>query len=79
MGSGHIFLAAPVHFAEWEDWVALVGGAGLLVAPWALRFAYFGGATAAFTGVGAFIVWSSVSDSWSVIRLRGNKARTGSV
>ena len=47
-------LAATIHFAEWEEWVALVGGVWLLVAPWALQFAYFGGATVAFTGVGCF-------------------------
>jgi hypothetical protein len=41
-----------------------------------LRFAYFGGATVAFTGVGSFIVWISVSDLWAVIRLGRNKART---
>jgi len=69
-------LAATIHFAEWEEWIALVGGVWLLVAPWALQFAYFGGATVAFTGVGAFIVWISVSDLWAVIRLRRNKART---
>jgi len=72
-------LAATIHFAEWEEWVALVGGVWLLVAPWALQFAYFGGATVAFTGVGSFIVWISVSDLWAVIRLRHNKARTGSL
>lgn len=72
-------LAATIHFAEWEEWVALVGGVWLLVAPWALQFAYFGGATVAFTGVGCFIVWISVSDLWAVIRLRRTKARTGSV
>ena len=72
-------LAATIHFAEWEEWVALVGGVWLLVAPWALQFAYFGGATVAFSGVGSFIVWISVSDLWAVIRLRHNKARTGSL
>ncbi len=72
-------LAATIHFAEWEEWVALVGGVWLVIAPWALQFAYFGGATVAFTGVGCFIVWISVSDLWAVIRLRRTKARTGSV
>jgi hypothetical protein len=72
-------LAATIHFAEWEEWVALFGGVWLVIAPWALQFAYFGGATVAFTGVGCFIVWISVSDLWAVIRLRRTKARTGSV
>jgi len=72
-------LAATIHFAEWEEWVALVGGVWLVIAPWALQFAYFGGATVAFTGVGCFIVWISASDLWAVIRLRRTKARTGSV
>ena len=72
-------LAATIHFAEWEEWVTLVGGVWLVIAPWALQFAYFGGATAAFTGVGAFIVGISVSDLWAAIRLRRDKARIDSV
>ncbi len=72
-------LAATIHFAEWEEWVALAGGIWILVAPWVLQFAYFGGATVAFTGVGCFIIGISVSDLWAVRRLRRDRARTGSI
>jgi hypothetical protein len=47
-------LAAAIKFAEWKEWVTLAGGVWLVIAPWVLGFAYFGGATAAFTGVGCF-------------------------
>ena len=30
-------IAALVQFAEWEDWVALIAGVLMIIAPWALR------------------------------------------
>ena len=32
-------IAALVQFVEWEEWVALIVGALVIIAPWVLRFA----------------------------------------
>ena len=32
-------VAALVQFVEWEEWVALIVGALVIIAPWVLRFA----------------------------------------
>ena len=42
VGGAIIFImsvAALAQFAEWEEWVALVVGALVIIAPWVLRFA----------------------------------------
>jgi hypothetical protein len=62
---GIVSLAATIHFAEWEEWVNLVGGVWLLAAPWLLHFSRDGDAVAAFTGIAAFIVVVSASELWS--------------
>jgi len=32
-------LASLVQFAEWEEWIALIAGALVIISPWALGFA----------------------------------------
>jgi len=59
-----VSLAATLHFAEWEEWLNLLGAAWLIAAPWLLHFQYDGDAVAAFTACGAIIGAIAVSELW---------------
>ena len=63
---GIVAMGATLRFAEWEEWMSLLAGVWLVAAPWALHFAYAGGALAAFTGVGIVICAISVTELWAV-------------
>jgi len=55
-------LAAIIQFAEWEDWVALVAGVLMIVAPWIIGFAAVGYAAWAFVMLGLIVAVASVSE-----------------
>lgn len=57
-------IAAAVRFAEWEDWVNLVLGAWLVVAPWALGFAALAAAAWNHVIVGALIAALAAWELW---------------
>ncbi len=57
-------IATLVQFAEWEDWVALVAGAVVIIAPWALGFAALHYAVWAFVALGLVVALASVSEIW---------------
>ena len=59
-------LAALIQFAEWEDWVALVAGVLMIVAPWVTGFAAVGYAVWAFVVLGLIVAASSLSEIWMV-------------
>ena len=57
-------IAALVQFAEWEDWVALIAGVLMIIAPWALGFAALHYAVWAFVVLGLVVALASVSEIW---------------
>jgi len=59
-------LAALIQFAEWEDWVALVAGVLMIVAPWVMGFAAVGYAAWAFVMLGLIVAVASVSEIWMI-------------
>ena len=59
-------LAALMQFAEWEEWVALIVGAFVIIAPWALGFAALHAAMWSCVVLGAIVVLSSISEIWTV-------------
>jgi len=59
-------LAALIQFAEWEDWVALVAGVLMIVAPWIIGFAAVGYAAWAFVMLGLIVAVASVSEIWMI-------------
>ena len=59
-------LAALIQFAEWEDWVALVAGVLMIVAPWIIGFAAVGYAAWAFVVLGLIVAVASVSEIWMI-------------
>ena len=69
VGGVIIFLAgvaALAQFAEWEEWVALIVGALVIIAPWALRFTAIHAAMWSCGVLGAVVVLSSISEIWAV-------------
>ncbi len=69
VGGVIIFLAglvALMQFAEWEEWVALIVGALVIISPWALGFAALHAAMWACVVLGAIVVLSSISEIWAV-------------
>ncbi len=69
VGGVVIFLmgvAALAQFAEWEEWVALVVGALVIIAPWVLKFATVHVAMWSCVVLGAIVVLSSISEIWAV-------------
>ena len=58
--------AALAQFAEWEDWVALIAGVLMIIAPWALGFAAMHAAAWAFVVLGVIVAAASVSEIWIV-------------
>ena len=67
-------LAALIQFAEWEDWVALVAGLLMIIAPWVMGFAAVGYAGWAFVVLGVIVAVASVSEIWMI---RHPAARAG--
>ena len=59
-------LAALIQFAEWEDWVALVAGVLMIVAPWIMGFAAVGYAVWAFVVLGLIVAGASLSEIWMI-------------
>jgi len=59
-------LAALIQFAEWEDWVALVAGVLMIVAPWVMGFAAVGYAVWAFVVLGLIVAGASLSEIWMI-------------
>ena len=55
-----------VQFAEWEDWVALVAGALMIISPWALGFAAMHYAAGTMAVLGVIVALASVSEIWMV-------------
>ncbi len=69
VGGAIIFLigvVALMQFAEWEEWVALVVGALVVIAPWVLRFAPIHAAMWSCVVLGVIVVLSSISEIWAV-------------
>ena len=58
--------AALMQFAEWEEWVALIFGALVIIAPWVLGFAAIHPAMWACVALGVIVVLSSISEIWAV-------------
>ncbi len=59
-------VAALVQFAEWEDWVALIAGVLMIIAPWVLGFAAMHYAAGAFVVLGLIVAIASISEIWIV-------------
>jgi hypothetical protein len=69
VGGAIIFImsvAALAQFAEWEEWVALVVGVLVIIAPWVLGFATVHVAMWSCVVLGAVVVLSSISEIWAV-------------
>jgi uncharacterized membrane protein HdeD (DUF308 family) len=69
IGGAIIFVmgvAALAQFAEWEEWIALIVGALVVIAPWALGFATIHAAMWACVVLGVIVVLSAISEIWSV-------------
>jgi uncharacterized membrane protein HdeD (DUF308 family) len=58
--------AALAQFAEWEEWVALIVGVLLVLAPWVLGFAAIHAAMWSCVVLGVIVILSSVSEIWAV-------------
>lgn len=61
-------LVALMQFAEWEEWIALIVGALVIIAPWVLGFAAVHAAMWTCVVLGAIVVLSSISEIWAVHR-----------
>ena len=48
-------VAALVQFAEWEEWISLLLGVWMIVAPWVVGFSAIGLAVAAFVVLGVVV------------------------
>jgi uncharacterized membrane protein HdeD (DUF308 family) len=59
-------IAALVQFVEWEEWVALIVGALVIIAPWVFGFAAIHVAMWSCVVLGAIVVLSSISEIWAV-------------
>ncbi|MBV9290131.1 MAG: SPW repeat protein [Hyphomicrobiales bacterium] len=59
-------LAALVQFAEWEEWIALIAGVLMIIAPWVLGFAALTYAVFTFVVLGIVVALASVSEIWMV-------------
>ena len=59
-------LVALMQFAEWEEWIALIVGALVIIAPWVLGFAAVHAAMWTCVVLGAIVVLSSISEIWAV-------------
>ena len=63
---GVITIAAIVQFAEWEEWVAMILGLWLIVAPWICGFSGLSHAVTTFVVLGLIIAVASISELWQV-------------
>jgi hypothetical protein len=59
-------VAALVRFAEWEEWISLLLGVWMIVAPWVVGFSAIGVAVAAFVVLGIVVALASVSEIWQI-------------
>jgi hypothetical protein len=59
-------VAALMQFAEWEDWVALIAGVLMIIAPWVLGFAAMYYAAWAFVVLGLVVALASIWEIWIV-------------
>ena len=59
-------IAALVQFAEWEEWVALIAGVLVIIAPWVLGFAAITYAVWTCVVLGIVVAVASVSEIWMV-------------
>jgi uncharacterized membrane protein HdeD (DUF308 family) len=59
-------VATLVQFAEWEEWVELVVGALVVIAPWVVGFAAVHAALWSCVVLGVIVVLSSISELWAV-------------
>ena len=69
VGGVIIFLlgaAALAQFAEWEEWVALIVGVLVIIAPWVLGFATIHAAMWSCVVLGVIVALSSISELWAV-------------
>jgi uncharacterized membrane protein HdeD (DUF308 family) len=57
---------ALMQFAEWEEWIALIVGALVIISPWALGFAAIQAAMWSCVVLGVIVVLSSISEIWAV-------------
>jgi len=57
-------IAALVQFAEWEEWVALIAGVLMIIAPWVLGFAAITYAVWTCVVLGVVVAVASVSEIW---------------
>ena len=58
--------AALLQFAEWEEWVALVVGVLVVIAPWVLGFATIHSAAVVCVVLGIIVALSSIWELWTV-------------
>jgi hypothetical protein len=63
---GVMGIAALVQFAEWEDWVALIAGALVIISPWVLGFAGLHYAMWTCVVLGLIVTLASISEIWTV-------------
>jgi uncharacterized membrane protein HdeD (DUF308 family) len=61
-----VALGAMVQFAEWEEWIELVVGVLVIIAPWVLGFAAVHAALWSCVVLGVIVVLSSISELWAV-------------
>jgi uncharacterized membrane protein HdeD (DUF308 family) len=59
-------VAALMQFAEWEEWVALIVGALVIISPSVLGFAGIHAAMWSCVVLGAIVVLSAISEIWAV-------------
>ena len=59
-------LAAIVNFAEWEEWLTLLVGLAVIIAPYFFGFSNITNAVAAHYVVGILVVLASGWELWSV-------------
>jgi uncharacterized membrane protein HdeD (DUF308 family) len=63
---GVMAILALVQFSEWEDWIALIVGAAVVIAPWVLGFSMVHAAMASCVVLGGIVVLASISELWVV-------------
>ena len=69
VGGAIIFVMGAValaQFAEWEEWIALIVGALVVIAPWMLGFATIRAALWSSVVLGAIVALSAISEIWAV-------------
>ena len=59
-------VAALVQFAEWEEWISLLLGVWMIVAPWVVGFSTLGVAVAAFVVLGLVVAVASAAEIWQI-------------